>query len=127
MAETKDLLLRGSRLLIVEDEFLIAADLADVLRDEGAEILGMAGSVEEAQAVIEAEGDRLDGAVLDVNLGRDRVYPVADALMARKVPFVFATGYDVAVIPEAYAEVPRFEKPVRAAAVVRFLAEQISR
>jgi ActR/RegA family two-component response regulator len=116
--------LRGRRLLIVEDEYMIAADLAYTLEDRGVEVVGPVGSVDEALALVEAEG-RLDGAVLDLNLGNDRAYPVADALLARGVPFVFATGYGREVIPAAYAEVPRCEKPIEMSALAKLLASRM--
>src|ERR1700712_5600789 len=113
--------LQGRRLLVVEDNYLIAADLAWQLESNGASSVGMAGSVTEALNFIETEGDGLDGAILDVNLGKERVFPVADALLTRKIPFVFAAGYDQWVLPEAYAGVPRCEKPIRIAALIGLL------
>jgi ActR/RegA family two-component response regulator len=121
MAEPGSDALRGCRLLIVEDDYLIAVDLSRSLESRGAEIVGPAGSVEGALRLIEAEGNRLDGAVLDINLRDERVYPVADALAARGVPFVFLTGYDAQVIPDTYAGVPRSEKPVSTALLARTL------
>jgi CheY-like chemotaxis protein len=118
--------LGGRRLLVVEDDYLIAIELAGALEDYGARIVGMAGSVKDARALIETEGDQLDGAVLDVNLDGDRVYPIADALLALGIPFVFATGYDLWVIPAVYAGVPRCEKPIRVSLLSRLLAEQIA-
>ena len=123
MAEPRPDALRGRRLLVVEDEYLIAASLARGLEGRGAEVAGPAGSVRDALALVEAEGDRLDGAVLDINLRDERVYPVADALAARGVPFVFLTGYDARVVPDAYAGVPRCEKPVDAALLARMLSK----
>ena len=126
MPEPPSEALRGRRLLIVEDEYMIAADLAYTLEDRGVEVVGPVGSVDEALALVEAEG-RLDGAVLDLNLGNDRAYPVADALLARGVPFVFATGYGREVIPAAYAEVPRCEKPIEMSALAKLLASRMKR
>jgi ActR/RegA family two-component response regulator len=103
--------LRGRRLLIVEDEYMIATDLARALQDRGADVIGPAASIEHALQLLDAE-HRIDGAVLDINLRGERAYPVADALRSRGVRFVFATGYDAWAIPEAYAGVPRLEKPV---------------
>jgi CheY-like chemotaxis protein len=123
MAEPRPDALRGRRLLVVEDEYLIAASLARELEGRGAEVAGPAGSVRDALALVEAEGDRLDGAVLDINLRDERVYPVADALAARGVPFIFLTGYDARVIPDAYAGVPRCEKPVSSALLSRTLSK----
>src|SRR5918997_490361 len=93
-------------------------------RSTGVRVVGPVGSVDEALALVEAEG-RFDGAVLDLNLGNDRAYPVADALLARGVPFVFATGYGREVIPAAYAEVPRCEKPIEMSALAKLLASRM--
>lgn len=114
--------LAGRRILIVEDEYFIAMDLALNLGDLGAEIVGPAASVAEALDLIQT-ADRLDGAVLDVNLRDERVYTVADELMARGVRFVFASGYDAALMPEAYADIPRCGKPVNKAMVARVLGD----
>src|SRR4051794_18185888 len=92
--------LKRSCLLVVEDDYLIASDLAASLESLGYEVIGPAGSVAEALKLLEVEGSRLDGAVLDINLGNERVYPVADFLKARGTPFVFTTGYDAAVVPK---------------------------
>lgn len=116
----------GARLLVVEDDYLIASDLAWTLENRGVEVVGPAGSVADALALIKA-GDGLDGAVLDVDLGHERSYLIADALIARGVPFVFATGYDAWVVPDAYAGVPRCEKPYDAAALARALKRQMRR
>jgi CheY-like chemotaxis protein len=111
------------RVLIVEDDYLIAADLAYSLEDLGMEVVGPAPSVEAALQLLEDEGERLDGAVLDINLRDQRVYPVANALTARGVPFVFTTGYDAVTIPQAYAAAPRCEKPVDQRKLVRWLSD----
>lgn len=117
--------LEGKRLLVVEDEYLIASELAWTLEDAGAEVVGPAGTVEDALSLVEREGDRLDGALLDVNLRGERVFPVAEALATRKVPFVLTTGYDETTIPPAYAGVPRCEKPVDRAQVMRLLVGKV--
>src|SRR3954466_6402529 len=95
--------LRGQCLLVVEDEYLIAADLTTSLESLGVEVIGPAASVEEALSLIENYGGSLDGAVLDVNLRNERVFPVADKLSERGVPFVFTTGYDALAIPAAHS------------------------
>src|SRR3954452_24682949 len=123
MVEPRPESLRGHRFLVVEDEYLIATSLSHALEGRGAEVVGPAGSVRDALTLVEAEGDRLDGAVLDINVRDERVYPVADALAARGVPFIFLTGYDARVIPDAYAGVPRCEKPVSSALLSRTLSK----
>lgn len=113
--------LEGRALLVVEDEYLIAADMTFILEEMGAEVLGPAHSVATALDLIEKHGERLDGAILDINLGNEQVFPVADLLRSRKVPFIFSTGYDASVIPEAYAGIPRCEKPFDKALVATLL------
>jgi CheY-like chemotaxis protein len=127
MAEKPFEALRGRRFLVVEDDYAIAKDIARWLEDAGAEVVGPAGTVEDALELVESEAFPLDGAALDINLHGETVYPVADALAARGVPFVFATGYDADVIPEAYAGVPRCEKPVDRAQLARALAKSAAR
>lgn len=83
--------LTGKRILIVEDEFLIAAMLEDMLVDLGAVVVGPAATVAKGLALAGTEA--LDAAVLDVNVSGLRVDPVAEALSERGVPIVFATGY----------------------------------
>jgi CheY-like chemotaxis protein len=121
MSERHSSGLQGRRLLVVEDEYLVAAHLAYTLEELGVEVIGPAGTVEEALQLVESEGSRIDGAVLDVNLHGVRVYPVADALAARGMPFVFLTGYDVTALPEAFRGVPRCEKPVETALLAKSL------
>lgn len=112
--------LKGRRLLIVEDEFFLADDLAKALRGAGAEILGPIASVDDALDLLD-ETERLDGAVLDLNLRGEMAYPVADAMIERGIPFVFVTGYDATQIPLRYRGVTRCEKPVHAFQVVTAL------
>ena len=90
----------------------------------GAEIVGPAGSVAEALELVATDGGDLDGAVLDVNLRDERVYPVADALAERGVRFVFASGYDAELMPPAYAAVPRCGKPIDKSMIARFLGRR---
>ena len=99
------------RVLVVEDEYFLADDLAHALRKLGAEVVGPVPTRDKALALLEAEA--LDAAVLDINLKGETVFPVADALSKAGVPFVFATGYDEAALPAAYRDVPRWEKPFR--------------
>ncbi len=114
----------GRRVLVVEDEYLIASDLADWLEEQGAEVLGPVPSVAEATALIKA-GPLPDTAVLDINLGTEQVFPVADALQAADVPFVFVTGYDAKLIPARFDSARRCIKPLDRVRVLKMLAETL--
>jgi DNA-binding response OmpR family regulator len=113
-----DLVLAECHVLLVEDEFVIARSLSLALEDAGATILGPAATTERALRLLEGT-DRVDAAVLDVNLRGETVYAVADALLARAVPFVFTTGYTASVIPPRYLGVDVLQKPLPAADMVR--------
>lgn len=102
--------LAGLRLLLVEDEFVLAVGLSDTLGDLGADVVGPVASVSDALGLLETLPE-IDGAVLDVNLGREAVYPVADALLARGLPFVFATANDPQRLPERFRAVRVCRKP----------------
>jgi CheY-like chemotaxis protein len=101
--------LRGVRILVVEDEFLVSLDLEVMLRELGGEVIGPFAGLERATAVAQAEA--LDVALLDVNVGGQLVTPVADALAERTIPFVFCTGYAAASLPAQHAAVPIVMKP----------------
>lgn len=113
--------LSGRKVLVVEDDYFIADETRRMLATNGAEILGPTASVDETLALI-AAAPQIDAAVLDVNLRDVAVFPVADALAARGVPFVFATGYERSAIPARYAHVQHYEKPVAADALTRALS-----
>ena len=98
------------RVLVVEDEFYIADEMALALRTLGAEVVGPVPTKDKALALLASE-EAIDAAVLDINLKGQAAYHVADALAERGVPFVFATGYDQAAVPPSYQAVPRWEKP----------------
>jgi CheY-like chemotaxis protein len=123
MTESADAPLNGRHVLIVEDDYFIASDLAEALQDFGAVILGPTSTVDDALHVI--SGAEPETAVLDINLGQEKVYPLADALLARGVPFIFATGYSGDVLPARYEHIPRCQKPVQAVLVAKLLAQQL--
>lgn len=100
----------GLKVLVVEDDFILALDLQFHLQDAGAEVIGPVHSAAEALALLRA-GPLPDGAILDVNLDGEMVFPVADMLHGRDIPLVFTTGYDRNVLPAAHADAPCFEKP----------------
>jgi DNA-binding NtrC family response regulator len=111
--------LRGSRILIIEDEFYLADDLAAALRGAGAVVVGPVGSLQDAEQVVGA-GD-FDCAVVDMNLRGDMAFPIADRLQEAGIPFLIATGYNSASLPERFADVPRVEKPSDTARIVAAL------
>ncbi|WP_426960238.1 response regulator [Muricoccus radiodurans] len=118
--------LRGRSILVVEDEYFIADEIVEALEEAGATVVGPLPSA--AAALKAAEGDEgLDGALLDVNLRGEMVWPVVEVLKDRGVPMVLATGYDSGMIPPAYAHLIRCEKPVEANVVVRALARALSK
>lgn len=101
--------LKGLKLLIVEDEALVAMMIQDVVCDAGAEVVGPAANVDMAMSVLRTQA--VDGAILDVNLSGQRIDPVADALRARKIPFVFLTGYGKSGIGERFPSAAVITKP----------------
>ena len=101
----------GREILLVEDDFFVAEDFATSLEAAGARVLGPVATVSDALDLI-SRTERLDGAILDINLRGAMSYEVADVLSQRGVPFVFATGYDRHIVPSQYANVPVCEKPV---------------
>jgi CheY-like chemotaxis protein len=115
--------LRGKRILLVEDEYLIAQDMARTFAAAGATVIGPAATLAEALRLVAASGT-LDGAVLDINLRGEQVYPVADALITRGVPFVFATGYKSELIPPRFEHHRRCEKPCLPDQVAAVLADR---
>jgi CheY-like chemotaxis protein len=101
----------GPHVLVVEDELLIAMEVEQMLADLGCTVLGPVPSVARALALIERA--KPDFAILDVNLGRERSAPVAEALRRHGVPFALATGYDRSQLPEeAYRDAPHLGKPL---------------
>ncbi len=103
--------LAGRRILVVEDEVMVSWMLEDMLGQLGCAIVGPAARVDQALAIIDEEA--VDAAVLDVNLNGEKSYPVADALTARGVPFVFSTGYGRKGLEHAYVECPMLQKPFK--------------
>ena len=101
--------LAGLNILVVEDEFLIASDIESTLIDLGCTVVGPVPTV--AEALLAVGKGRIDGAILDVNVDGEFVYPVADVLRERGVPIVFATGYGDSVLDERYRDVPTLAKP----------------
>ena len=102
-------------ILVVEDEVLVALMISEMLNDLGCAVAGSAGTVCDALAL--AQSSDLDGAILDLNLGGEPVYPVADALAVKGVPFVFLTGYGAGGIEPRFADVLTISKPFHPSAL----------
>jgi len=100
---------QAKRVLIVEDELMIRMLLEDMLNELGYSIAAEAGRIDEALEA--AKTAEFDLAILDVNLNGQTIAPVAEALVARGMPFVFATGYGERGLPEAYRDRPTLKKP----------------
>jgi DNA-binding response OmpR family regulator len=113
---------RGPRVLLVEDQALVAMEFEAMLGEFGCTVLGPCATVAQALRVIETEP--LDGAVLDITLVNEVSFPIADRLRSLQVPFCFVSGLSGAMLPPAFRQVPRLAKPVRprdfAAQVERF-------
>ena len=108
---------KTGRLLVVEDEMLVAMEISEALKSEGWEILGPAGTVEEAFGLL--TGDQLpDIAVLDINLNGKLVYPVADLLLSRGIPLLFCTGYESSDHVDRYQGCPVIRKPTNLRALI---------
>jgi CheY-like chemotaxis protein len=98
------------RVLLVEDEYIVASALSRGLRMCGAEVIGPAATVENAIALIETT-PTIDGALVDINLRGVQAYDLVDALIAKRVPTVLTTGYETSVVPSRYRDVPVLQKP----------------
>lgn len=101
--------LQGLRTLVLEDEYFVADDLKQILRRQGADIVKLSGSVEDALASLRAES--FDFALVDINIHGEMTFEVADALLERGLPFAFVTGYNRVVIPLRFEDVPNWGKP----------------
>ena len=100
------------RLLVVEDEYLIRMLLEDMLGDLGYSVAAAVGSIAEAREF--ASTGEFNAAILDVNLDGQEIFPVADILAERSLPFVFVTGYGERSLPERYRDRPALQKPFQA-------------
>ncbi len=101
--------LEGLAILVVEDEFLVATELARMIRNLGGKVVGPVSTLIAATELLNTS--KLDGAVIDVKLGPESSTTLADDLLARGIPFVLTTGYATDMLPENLAHVPVLSKP----------------
>ncbi|MCC6889454.1 MAG: response regulator [Hyphomicrobiales bacterium] len=101
--------LRSKRVLIVEDEFFVAMQIEQALQSFGCRTVGPFTTLE--LALQASQREQFEAAVLDINLNRTMVYPLADELAMRGIPFVFLSGYAAHDLPDAYKAIPRVQKP----------------
>jgi CheY-like chemotaxis protein len=113
--------LAGLRVLVVEDEMMVSMLIEDMLSDLGCKVVGPASRLEEAIALVESH--EIDCAVLDVNLGGQPIFPLADILRAKGAPFAFATGYGDAGLRDVDKGAPVLQKPFRESDLARVLGD----
>ena len=117
--------LHGRRILVVEDDALIALMYEEILKDVGAEVVGPATTVDEAGKL--AAANQISVALLDIRVGDHEVWPVARLLAGNGVPFVFCSGhFDAATLPPEWSGRPVLTKPVRPTQVIAALAEVLA-
>jgi CheY-like chemotaxis protein len=109
----------GLRVLLVEDEIMIALLVEEILAEFGHTVVGPASRVDRALELVASEA--IDVAILDVNIDDKDVYPVAEALAARGIPFMFVSGYGT--LPERFRDRPRLTKPFRQRALLELLVK----
>jgi CheY-like chemotaxis protein len=121
MTDQRRMTLTGLRVLVVEDEPIIAMMLEDCLGDLGCSVTAVASRLNDA--LKQARALDLDVGVLDVNLAGELSYPVAEVLRERAVPFVFATGYGTDATPASLKSAPVLSKPYRVEQLAKILLE----
>ena len=115
------------RILLVEDDFFLAVDLQEELLLRGMEVLGPVGHLDEAFSLARSD-QRIDAAVIDINLHGEFAFHLVDELVRRDIPVVFTTGYDRDVVPYRLRHIPRYLKPIPASevsgGVIELVAQQ---
>jgi CheY-like chemotaxis protein len=112
--------LAGLRVLVVEDEALVAMFLEDMLKELGCEVIGLAPRVDAARKVMNKK--KLDCAILDVNINGEMIYPLAEVLAERDIPFLFVTGYNERAVAPEFRHRPVLQKPFRISELRALLA-----
>lgn len=123
MEQSRQTSLEGVCVLVLEDEFFLADDLARALRDAGARPVGPVGTIREAEKLISRE--RVDAAILDLNLRGEMASDFIERLAATDLPCLIVSGYARDGVPEAVSQVPRLEKPVSPSSVIDQLAAEL--
>lgn len=116
--------LQGLRVLVVEDEALVAMMIEDFLSDAGCAVLGPAATVAEAMELLRRHA--IDAATLDINLGTEEVRPVAEALEAAGTPFILLSGYDHGNVFQRYRHWPLLQKPFTRESLTRTLTDVVA-
>lgn len=119
--------LNGVRVLLVEDEALVAMLIEDMLADDGCTVVATASRLTEALGYAEDAALAFDVAILDLNLAGENTFPVAGALAARGLPFAFATGYGAGGLPAEWRDRPTLQKPFNATDVTKALITALGR
>jgi len=112
--------LSGLRILIVEDEFVVAMEMVEEMEGLGATVTASVGTLSEAR---EAARTPIDGVLLDVQLGEEKTYELATDLQAAGTPFILTTGFDTAMLPEPLRASPRLSKPFSPVALKRMATQ----
>ena len=112
-------------MLLVEDQMIVALQIEDMLRATGCEVVGPVGTLR--AAITLAHEEAFDVAVLDINLDGEKVYPAAEELQRRGIPFILATGYGESTLPEKWRDQPRLSKPFRREQLEQLLRSVASR
>jgi two-component SAPR family response regulator len=99
------------RVLLVEDQMIVAIEVEDMLREFGCIVVGPVGTLKRALRL--AQKERLDAAILDVSVDGETIFPVAEELQKRHIPFIFATGYAEHTLPEKWKGLPHLAKPFK--------------
>jgi DNA-binding NtrC family response regulator len=118
--------IQGRSILVIEDDYLVAEILVQMLEEAGSTVLGPIGWRDEALAFIRRNSPAFDTAVLDVNLHGQSSYPIADALIDRGIKFIFTTGYGADALDTAYRGYPRCEKPFQQQTLLAVLASVLT-
>jgi CheY-like chemotaxis protein len=118
--------LASRRILIVEDEYFLADDMARALHKIGAQVVGPVGELNDALELLARE-DVVDAAVVDVNLRSQMAFPITGELRSRGIPFIFVSGYDRSTLPDEYGDTVLLAKPIDPPAIINALGRVLDR